>query len=156
MKKSLAFNGPNDARILHREKIDTARDGSCNVYVLLDAYSGFCFGQKISVDLPGSAKVLAILKDTHSNSGRWPNQILILKKDPYLEVIGSICSGLGVPLSEHPAKELAPFVRSFKDAFRQFMKGNSTSEKSPLDEEEQEMADALLLFQCPSVIHAPL
>jgi hypothetical protein len=138
MKKSLAFNGPNDARILHREKIDTARDGSCNVYVLLDAYSGFCFGQKISVDLPGSAKVL------------------ILKKDPYLEVIGSICSGLGVPLSEHPAKELAPFVRSFKDAFRQFMKGNSTSEKSPLDEEEQEMADALLLFQCPSVIHAPL
>jgi tetratricopeptide (TPR) repeat protein len=144
MKKSLSFSSPNDAWILHREEINTARDGICNIYVLLDAYSGFCFGQEISVDLPSSAKVVAILKDARSNSGRWPKQILILKKNPYLEAMRSICSGLGVPLSERPAKELAPFVRTFKDAFRQFMKGNSISEKSPLAEEEQEMADALL------------
>jgi tetratricopeptide (TPR) repeat protein len=144
MKTSLSITKPNDAWILHREEIDTVRDGSCNVYALLDACSAFCFGQEISVDMPSSSKILDLLKKAHSKAGRWPDRILILKKDSYVEVMQSICAGLAVRLSELPAKDLAPFVRPFKDAFRQFKRGNTVSDEPPLTEEDREELEAFI------------
>ncbi|MGE0632233.1 MAG: hypothetical protein AB7O96_07485 [Pseudobdellovibrionaceae bacterium] len=60
-KQSLNFSKSNDAWILHREEIETIQDGNCNIYVLLDAYSGFCFDQEICVDLPESSKIISLL-----------------------------------------------------------------------------------------------
>jgi len=79
-KLSLNAKQPNEAWILHREEVNTVQDGACNIYVLLDAYSTFCFGQEISVDLPSSSSATALLK-TSIRSG-WPvaQEIIDFKK----------------------------------------------------------------------------
>lgn len=148
------FTKPNDAWILHREEVETIQDGNCNVYVLLDAYSGFCFGQEICVDLPGSSKIISLLKSAYVKAGTWPKQILISKKDPFIETFQAICSGLKIPYKEMTSKDIQPFVRSFKDAFRQF-KREGPSHSAPLSKvEEEELAafvpDSYSLCPCAS------
>lgn len=138
----LNFTQPNDAWILHREEIETIQDGNCNVYVLIDTYSGFCFGQEVCVDLPGSAKIISLLKSANTKAGTWPKQILILKKDPFAETFQATCKGLQIQLNELTAKDLQPFVRSFKDAFRQLKKGRSQS--APFSKFEEEELEAFV------------
>lgn len=111
-KQILNFKYPNEAWILHREEIDTKIDGSCNVYVLLDAYSQFIFGQEMSVDLPSESSINKLLQKAQSKAGTWPKQILISKKDPFIETFSEICKELDLPLIEMTAKELRPFKRN--------------------------------------------
>lgn len=145
-KSPLNFTAPNQAWILHREDVETVQDGNCNAYVLLDAYSEFCFGQEISIDLPASSKILNILKAAHAKSNTWPMQILILKKDPFAETFRAICKGLKIPLQELPAKDLRPFVQSFRDSFRQFRQSKKGPQPAddfePISEAEQEELEA--------------
>jgi hypothetical protein len=142
---SLNFTTPNEAWVLHREEIETIQDGSCNVYVLIDAYSGFCFGQEISVDLPASSKIVGLLKTAYSQGDKWPKQILILKSDPFVDTFQAICKGLHIPLKELPTKDLKPFVKSFQDSFRQFRKGAPPNISSgPLSQTEQEELKAFV------------
>lgn len=145
VRNGLKISEKNQAWILHREEIETIQEGSCNIYVLLDAYTGYCFGQEVCVDLPSATKVVSLLQLAKSQAGTWPLQILILKKDPFLETLGTICRGLKLPLKEMTAKELQPFVRDFKDSFRQFKKGVSVDDNSDeLSSEEQEELEAFI------------
>jgi hypothetical protein len=144
-KSTVNFTIPNQAWILHREEIETLQDGNCNVYVLIDAYSKFCFGQEISIDLPTSSKILNILKTAFTSSGTWPMQILILKKDPFAETLQAICKDLKIPLQELPANDLRPFTQSFKDSFRQFKKGSQPADDfESISEIEQEELEAFI------------
>jgi hypothetical protein len=140
------FTKPNSAWILHREEIDTTVDGNCNVYVLLDADSGFLFGQEISTDLPAAPKIQNLLKAAYKNAGdKWPQKVLILKKDPYAEILGEICGSLKIPLELAVAKDLAPFVREFRISFRQFTRGGAAMpDQSELSDEEQRNLEAFI------------
>lgn len=144
-KSNLDITNTNDAWILHREEIDTLQEGTCNVYVLLDAYSGFCFAQEISIELPAVTKIISILKTAQSKVGSWPKKILILKKDPFLDAFKLICNDLKLPLNESTTKELQPFVQSFKISFRQFKMGMSqVTGQEAIDDIEQEEAEAFI------------
>lgn len=138
----LKITEKNQAWILHREEVETIQDGSCNIYVLLDAYTGYCFGQELCVDLPSATKVVSLLQLAKSQAETWPLQILILKKDPFLETLGTICKGFKLPLKETTAKELQPIVRDFKDSFRQFKKGVPLDDD--LSSEEREELEAFI------------
>ena len=139
------FTKPNDAWVLHREEVDTTQDGSCNVYVLLDAYSGFLFGQEMSIDLPTSAKIESLLKVAKSKAGQWSKKLLILKKDPYAETLVSIGDGLGIPVETLPAKDLELFVREFRTSFRQFKRGGAGApDESQLSDDDQKQLAAFI------------
>jgi tetratricopeptide (TPR) repeat protein len=125
-KQSLSFTDINQAWILHREEIETTKDGVCNVYVLLDAHSKHCFGQEMSMDLPASSKIMSMLETSFLKAKARPKQILISKQDPFIETFQAICTGLKIPLMELTTKELLPFVKEFADSFRQFRKGSTT------------------------------
>lgn len=71
------INEANDAWILHREDISTLKEGHCNVYVLLEASSGYCFGMETSKDLPTKVKISELLQSAHKKANKWPKQILI-------------------------------------------------------------------------------
>lgn len=133
-QKGLKITEKNQAWILHREEIETIQEGSCNIYVLLDAYTGYCFGQELCIDLPSATKIVSLLQVAKVQAGTWPLQIFILKKDPFSETLGAICRGLKLPLKEATAKELQPAVRDFKDSFKQFKKG------VPLDDDSDELS----------------
>ncbi len=98
-----------------REEIETTKDGVCNIYVLLDAFSKQCFGQEISIDLPTTLKIMAMLESSFIQAKNRPQQILISKEDPFAE-------------TEVTARELLPLVKPFTDSFRQFKTGARESE----------------------------
>ncbi len=144
VNQSLSITQPNDAWILHREELETVQDGSCDIYVLLDAYSAFAFGQEISRELPDPSRIAGLLKAANAKAGRWPRKILILKKDPYVENLRTICEDFGVKLSEMTTRELDPFLRPFRDAFQQFKRGAPGPEQDGLSIEEQEELEAFV------------
>ena len=92
--RSTTIQSANDAWIIHREEIETARDGVCDIYVLLDAVTGYCLGQEISKDLPSAGQILNLLKKAFLDSKAKPKNIFILKKDPLSLVVESIAKGL--------------------------------------------------------------
>ncbi|MEI7973483.1 MAG: tetratricopeptide repeat protein [Bdellovibrio sp.] len=145
MKKDTQnYTKPNDAWILHREEIETIQDGSCNIYVLLDAYSSFVFGQEISVDLPSVLKITKLLKDAHAKSRSWPTQILTLKTDPFAETLQTICHGLKVPFEALPAKYLQPHLQHFKNSFKEFKHGSRSPDDLPIPENEKQNLEAFI------------
>lgn len=139
------FSKPNAAWVLYREEIDTTQDGNCNIYVLLDAYSGFIFGHEISIDLPTSLMIESLLKVAQSKAGQMPGKLLILKKDPCVDVLMNIGDGLGIPVEALPAKDLEPFVREFRASFRQFKRGGVLEpDESQLSKDEQQNLEAFI------------
>lgn len=113
----------NEAWILHREELYTTYDGHCNVYLLLDAYSQFCFGHIVSVDLPSAIEVNNLLNNAKITTGHWPQQILIAKSDPYCEILKSITQSLDIKTSDVPYSQLRDFVKPFREPFNKAMKG---------------------------------
>ena len=122
---------PNDLWIIHREEIETLQDGICDVYVILDAITGQCFGTETSKDLTSSSKILSLIKNSCSQAGTIPRSIFILKKDPLAEVVGAICSGLKIHFDTAIKKELTPFTDEFSKSFKQFKIGNQAPLKEP-------------------------
>ena len=127
-KQSLSFSAINQAWILHREEIETTKDGVCNIYVLLDAFSKHCFGQEIAIDLPANSKILSMLESSFLQAQSRPQQILISKVDPFSEIFQTICKGLKIPLIEVTARELLPLVKPFTDSFQQFKNKSNGSD----------------------------
>lgn len=127
-KQSFSFSDINQAWILHREEIETTKDGVCNIYVLLDAFSKHCLGQEIAIDLPATSKIQVMLESSFLQAKSRPQQILISKADPLSEIFQAICKDLKIPLIEVTARELLPHVKPFADSFRQFKMGARESE----------------------------
>jgi tetratricopeptide (TPR) repeat protein len=134
------YEKPNDAWIMHREDIETIKEGSCNVYFLLDAVSGFCFTQKAVVDLLSSSEILEFLNIAYKRVNGWPKEILISKKDPLLETLEVICKDKKLNFKSIPPKDLAPFVKPLKDSLKNFKMGNPSQQNGystvELSEEE--------------------
>jgi tetratricopeptide (TPR) repeat protein len=144
-KETFKFTKPNQAWILYREEMDTIKDGSCNVYVLMDAFLGFLFGQEISIDLPTKKSIFELLKNAHSKAGTWPQQLLILKKDPFTETFQEMSIELSIPLKELTAKEIQPLVKRFRETFHQFKMGNPKAEEiRPMTDVEEEELEAFI------------
>jgi tetratricopeptide (TPR) repeat protein len=122
---------PNDLWIIHREEIETLQDGICDVYVILDAKTGHCFGMETSKDLPSLSKILSLIKNSCSQAGTTPRSILILKKDPLTEVVSAICAGLKIQFNTAIQKELTPFTIEFSKSFKQFKMGNQAQPTDP-------------------------
>lgn len=149
----LLYKKPNEAWIIHREEIETLQEGSCNVYVLLDAYSGFCFGQEISFDAPDPIKIKGLLQTARVRGGSWPHKILILKDDPFAHILQTICRGINISFEELPAKDLKPYIQSFRDGFHQFRNGAPLNPPpaalSKADQEELEAFTPESYSPCP-------
>lgn len=130
--------------LLHREEVETTQDGSCNIYVLLDGNNGYCLGQESSKDLPATEKIIELFKGAHTINGRWPKQVLISKKDPYIEILKSICDGLNLVMLDLPPKDFKPLVKDFADSFEQFRRGKKQTEHKPLSDADQKELDAFI------------
>ena len=150
MKFELNIYKPNDAWVLHREEINTLQDGSCNIYVLLDAFSTFCFGQQTSIGLLEPPVALNLLREAHNQTGQWPKQVLISKSDPLVETLRIICHDLNLKFAGIPKKELKKFVKPFSDEFKRVIQGMpSGDELSESEEEELEAFVPETYGSCP-------
>lgn len=137
MMSQLNIIRSNDAWIFHREEIDTIQDGNCNVYTLLDAYSGFCFGLITSVDLPIYAEVFELLQEANTQAGKWPEQVLIAKSDPYIEQLQEIAKELKIEVKDLPLKSLNRYTHAFSDSFKEFKIGEQPYKPLSLAQEQE-------------------
>lgn len=119
---------PNDAWILHREDVDTVKDGNCNVYALLDAYSGFCFGMVTAIEMPSNAQLVDLLQEARTKAKTWPKQALIVKQDPLVETFKTIGKDLKVETHALPARDLQPYTQPFSESFFEFKTGKRPHE----------------------------
>ncbi len=142
---SLNITKPSDAWIIHREEIYTISDGCCNMYVLLDAYSSFCFGHALSVDLPSKSELSGILKNANDKiNGKWPKQILIAKNDPYIEQLKAICAELNIKVNDLPFNDIKPFTKSFSDSFNEITREKNNNDVKPLSDIESAELEAFI------------
>ncbi len=121
--------------VLHREGVCTQKEGPCNLYFLLNAYSGYCFGPCLTVDLPSRSEVLSLLREACFKIHRWPKEILIDKKEPYREILKSLGNGLSVPIPMLPFKDLKAWVQPLSEGLKENCFTMDTRSASP---EEQE------------------
>ncbi len=136
-KLNLKISKPNDAWIFHREEVYTTGDGYCNIFVLLDAHSTFCFGQVASVELPTQVEILAVLNEGYSKALFWPRTIIASKKDPNLETLSAACRELKIALTLLPPQDLKKYVEPFSSGFREAITG--VESRHALSEEEEEL-----------------
>jgi tetratricopeptide (TPR) repeat protein len=137
----LSVTKPNEIWILHREDFETQKEGNCNLYVLLDAFTGYCFGFETSVDLPELTKISDLIIRASKNNTLVPQKIVIQKSDPYVENLKKICDGLKIDVEELPEKYITPFIQPFIDSLQGF-RGGSTNHH--LTQGQQEEAKALV------------
>jgi tetratricopeptide (TPR) repeat protein len=114
------IQNPNDAWVIHREEAEALQNGPCDIYVLLDAISGYCFGQEVSANLPSAKKMKDLITKAISENSVRPKKILILKKDPLAQEIEEICNQLDIPFEAATQKEIDPFTSVFSEAFQDF------------------------------------
>lgn len=124
--------------IIHREEIETIKDGTCDVYVLLDAVTKHCFGMLTSRELPSSLEVIELIRGATRKYGATPKSIAILKSDPLAEVVVAISKGLNITPEVLTSKEILPLVEDFVKSFRGFKTGNDplSMEKETFSKEE--------------------
>ncbi|HLB58824.1 MAG TPA: tetratricopeptide repeat protein [Bdellovibrionota bacterium] len=123
MAKTETYIAPNEAWILHREDIETIQDGHCDMYVLLDAYTAYCFGHEVTQALPSHTSMKNLLSLAQKKSNGWPKEIIISTKDPYVETLQNICGELKLKLNILSPREIAPLVKPFRDSYKAFRRG---------------------------------
>jgi len=143
-KQSALTSIADNAWIIHREEIDIALDGRCNVYALLDAVSGYCFGMECTTEQPTTERMAELLEEAYKVRNRWPQQVLILKSDPFLEFFDKCCTSYNLVLSRRTPKELRPHTQSFSQSFRKFSLGKNHDADNPLTKAEEEELEAFV------------
>lgn len=138
------INSQNEAWVLHREDFNTTQDGHCNLYALLDCFSGHCFCYKISKDLPTSFELKNLISEAKEKAKTLPQKFLILKKDPSAETLEKIVQELHCQFLSLPQKDLNPYIKDFRDSMRSFKKDEKSSKYSIISDEEQEEIDLFM------------
>lgn len=131
-------NCPNEAWILHREDFDTAKDGHCNGYVLLDAFTGHCFGVRMSKDLPTLEELNDLLLEAKNTAKVLPKKILIKKKDPSLETLDELTKIYQVEVLALTQKELNPLTKDFRNSMKSFKRNEEAAEFSIINDNQEE------------------
>lgn len=144
MKLDLNIKSENEAWILHREDFDTIQDGHCNGYVLLDAFSGYCFCVKMSKDLPTLSDLINLINEAKEKAQTLPQKFLILKKDPSAETLEKITQELHLEFLALPQKDLNPYIKDFRNSMRSFKKDDKSSHYSIISDQEQEEIDLFM------------
>jgi hypothetical protein len=140
---------PQDAWVLHREDIYIAEE-VCNAYVLLDAYSCYCFAQELSVDIISKVTIINMITNAINQAqGELPKQFLIAKNDPLLATLKQIGLEFKMKVQDLPAKEIKELIRPFSDAFIKFTTGNDNAQLSTLERDELEAFIPATYGPCP-------
>ena len=112
----------NEAWILARIDIPLFfADKVADMYVLLDACSGFVFGQLVYENqLPSAAEFSALLKRARKTKMSWPKKIFIPKDDPAIEIMQPIVNHVHLTLEIIPAPHLEKILDPVSEGLRKF------------------------------------
>src|SRR4051794_16712278 len=111
---------PDEAWICFR--LDTQiQSQPADIYVLMDGYSGFLFGQEIVVDNDLSeTQAEALMRVAYQKARTWPKRLIIVKNDPALPVFEEILKAKKIALEHATAPQLTRLTAPVKAEFGKF------------------------------------
>lgn len=112
----------NEAWIACRlQTLDRVGGDPVDVYLLLDAASGYVFGHLLVLgEAPSAQDTKALFEKAYRTKRQWPAKLIAEKLDPALEVFQAQADAEGFPLEVVPTTYLEDIVRPIQDSYEAF------------------------------------
>jgi tetratricopeptide (TPR) repeat protein len=99
----------------------------------------------MSKHLPSLKQLIALLEKAKGQAGQWPDQLLVLKSNPCVDSVRTMCATFKIPLYERTAGELIKYVRPLKDMMREFKRrGRQADHEETISERDREEAEVMV------------
>lgn len=128
--KLLRIEKENDAWILHRERMGRDPEGEIYGFFLLDAYSGYCFKQRVCLGELAKTEMSLILSEALEESEQSPNFVLVAQDDPILQTLREVCDECELHMLDVAAEDLESYLAYFKQSIAVFNKNLGLSEQA--------------------------
>jgi len=114
---------PNEAWVACRlQTLDTVAGDPVDLYILLDAASGYAFGHLLVLDeLPSARETQELFEKAYEEKRQWPTKLIAAKLDPALEIFQAQADAAGFPLEVVPTAYLEDIVRPIQESYDSFM-----------------------------------
>lgn len=129
----------NEAWIACRlQTFDTVAGDPADLYVLLDAASGYVFGHLLVVDeVPSAREAQELFKKAYEMKRQWPTKLIAPKLDPALGIFQAQADAAGFSLEVVPTPYLEDIVRPIQESYDTFMaNGASVARGGPAEEQQ--------------------
>lgn len=112
----------NEAWIASRlQTFDTIAGDPVDLYILLDAASGYVFGHLLALEeVPSARETQALFKKAFETNRQWPTKLIATKLDPALEIFQAQADAAGFSLEVVPEPYLEDIVRPIQESFDNF------------------------------------
>lgn len=126
----------NEAWIACRlQTLDTVAGDPVDIYILLDAASGYIFGHLLVLDeIPSAPEAQALFAKAYEMKRQWPTKLIAAKLDPALKIFQAQADAAGFSLEVVPAPYLEDIVGPIQESYDTFtgkgapVRGDSTGE----------------------------
>ncbi len=112
----------NEAWIAFRlQTLDTVAGAPVDVYVLLDAASGYAFGHLVVFDeVPSARETQALFEKAYEAKRQWPTKLIATKLDPALAIFQAQADAAGFSLEVVPEPYLEDIVLPLQESYDEF------------------------------------
>lgn len=134
----------NEAWIACRlQTLDTVVDDPLDLYILLDAASGYIFGHLLVLDeVPSAEGTQALFRKAYETKRQWPTKLIATKLDPALDVFRAQADAAGFALEVVPEPYLEDIILPIQESYEAF-KANGAS-VAPTRSSEAQQARSLV------------
>ncbi len=129
----------NEAWIACRLRtLDTVAGEPFDIYVLLDAASGYIFGHLLALgEVPSAKETQALFKKAHKAKRQWPTKLIATKLDPALTLFRAQADAAGFSLEVVPTTYLEDIVRPIQESYDGFRRAGAPVVQSNSGEQQQ-------------------
>ena len=112
----------NEAWIACRlQTLDTIAGDPVDLYILLEAASGYVFGHLLVLDeVPSARETQALFRNAYETKRQWPNKLIAAKLDPALQIFQAQADAAGFSLEVVPAPYLEDIILPIQESYDNF------------------------------------
>ena len=114
---------PKEVWVISRIQVPLfVEDGEVDIYVLIDAGSGYIFGQLLyDTPLPSAGELKAMLKRARKSQKSWPKKLIVPKEDPAIDILTNIAVSSKFDLEIVPTPKLEAMLSPIAEGLRKHM-----------------------------------
>lgn len=112
-----------------------------DLYVLMDAASGYIFGHLLVLDeVPSPDETRALFEKAYAAKNQWPSKLIAPKLDPALPVFQDQADAGGFPMEVVPVTHLEELVRPIQESYDAFQSQRAAAPPRSAAEEQEARA----------------
>jgi tetratricopeptide (TPR) repeat protein len=123
--------------------LDTVAGEPVDLYILMDAASGYVFGHLLVIDeVPSTEDTQALFANAYTSKREWPLKLIVAKLDPALPVFQAQADAAGITLEVIPTTYLEDIIRPIQESYDGFM--TNTAAVASRNSKEQQQARSMV------------